>query len=163
MKVTTVYVTHDQEEAMSLADRIVVMNDGRILQDAPPDEVYEKPADLFVANFVGSPGMNFVKGEIANGAFRAPGLSIDLPRAIRAGITTLGIRSEHFRVDPSGPIHATVVVDEFLGSHRTLHADAPFGRVIARADTAGDRQRELNLAFDPKYLNFFDPDSGKQL
>ena len=64
MNVTTVYVTHDQEEAMSLADRIVVMNAGEIYQAAPPEEVYDHPANLFVANFVGSPGMNFIRGEI---------------------------------------------------------------------------------------------------
>src|SRR6185369_3248374 len=70
-RVTTIYVTHDQEEAMSLADRIVVMEGGRIRQIGSPAEVYDRPADLFVASFVGSPGMNFIQGEIAGAGGRA--------------------------------------------------------------------------------------------
>ena len=69
--VTTIYVTHDQEEAMSLADRIVVMDGGRIRQVGTPAEVYDRPSDLFVASFVGSPGMNFIPGEVAGASFRA--------------------------------------------------------------------------------------------
>jgi multiple sugar transport system ATP-binding protein len=165
MKVTTVYVTHDQEEAMSLADRIVVMNAGEILQDGAPEDVYESPADLFVANFVGSPGMNFVKGAIEDGVFRAPGATIELPRPIGARAATLGIRCEHLRVDASGPIRGRVIVDEFLGSHRTLHVDAPVGRLIVREDASAERRLgdELTLALDAKFLNFFDSDSGKRL
>src|SRR5438046_2961719 len=165
MKVTTVYVTHDQEEAMSLADRIVVMNAGTILQDGPPDEVYDKPADLFVANFVGSPGMNFIKGAIENGQFRASGATIPLPRAIRAGSATLGIRSEHLRIDPQGMISGRTRIDEFLGSHRTVHLECAFGHLIIR-EAAGDKLEagsNVRVRFDANYLNFVDSDSGKRL
>ena len=122
----------------------------------------ERPRSPFV---VGSPGMNFVKGAIEDGVFRAPGATVELPRPIRAGATTLGIRCEHLRVDSAGSIRGKLVVDEFLGSHRTIHVDAPFGRLIVREDASAERSvgEALSLALDPKFLNFFDSDSGKRL
>jgi multiple sugar transport system ATP-binding protein len=149
---------------MSLADRIVVMNAGTILQDAPPDEVYEKPADLFVANFVGSPGMNFIRGTIEDLHFRASSAAIPLPRPVRAGPATLGIRCEHLRIDPMGPLRGRVLIDEFLGSHRTVHIDCSFGNLIIREDASGRRSvgSDVRVWFDPEYLNVFDH-SGKRV
>jgi multiple sugar transport system ATP-binding protein len=139
--VTTVYVTHDQEEAMSLADRIVVMRDGEILQVGTPDEVYERPADLFVANFVGSPGMNFIQG-----------------------VRKIGIRCEHVRICEQGEIEGTVEVDEYLGSHRLLYVQTGVGRIVVREAVtarrgAGERVR---LRLDPGFVNEFDG-AGKRI
>jgi multiple sugar transport system ATP-binding protein len=170
-RVTTVYVTHDQEEAMRLADRIVVMSDGSILQDGPPAIVYDDPSTLFVANFVGSPGMNFVSGELVESreglAFRpnASALEIAAPRANRAGEATLGVRSEFVRVDRSGSIRGRVVVDEYLGSSRSLHVETPIGRLVVRgdADAHGRAGEEVALAFDPAHVRWFDPRTGRRI
>jgi multiple sugar transport system ATP-binding protein len=137
-KVTTLYVTHDQEEAMTIADRIVVMRDGEVKQDATPQEVYESPADRFVATFVGSPGMNFIDGQIMNLAGRChfaagDGTVIDVAGIHAAGKATLGVRPEWFTLHPHGPIVGVVGVCEFLGTHQLLHLDTPLGRLCVRA------------------------------
>jgi multiple sugar transport system ATP-binding protein len=170
-KVTTLYVTHDQEEAMSLADRIVVMDAGKICQVGPPAEVYDAPASLFVANFVGSPGMNFMQGEVAaeggSSAFHPRGAhaSIPLGRAIRPGRTTLGVRCEYVRVDGAGPIEGRVTLDEYLGSVRSVHVDTECGRVVMRA--GADRKHpvgeKVRLGFDPAHIRVFDAETGVSL
>ncbi len=165
-KVTTVYVTHDQEEAMSLADRIVVMNAGRILQVGSPQEVYDAPADLFVANFVGSPGMNFIKGRIDDGHFVPNGGgAIATGRKLRPGPAVLGVRCEYVRAGTDGAIAATVAVDEYLGSYRSVYFDTPVGRIIAR-ESAGERRGvgdAARIGFDPAHVNLFDAESGRRL
>ena len=105
LKVTTVYVTHDQIEAMTMADKIVVMNDGRIEQIGAPLELYDRPANLFVAGFIGSPAMNLIDGRIDGGAFHgAGGTAWPLPATARrpTGAVIYGIRPEHLRLDPDG-------------------------------------------------------------
>ena len=139
LKVTTLYVTHDQEEAMSLADRIVVMADGEIRQVGSPAEVYENPRDLFVANFVGSPGMNFIEGAIEQRGqatvfvAKADGSALPLTAANLVGPATLGVRPEYVRADDGGPIAGEVVLDEYLGSHRYTHVKTAGGRVVMRS------------------------------
>jgi ABC-type sugar transport system ATPase subunit len=150
-KVTTIYVTHDQEEAMSLADRIVVMEGGRIRQVGTPAEVYDQPADRFVATFVGSPGMNFIAGQIADrgggpvfvtelGNVALPiaseGGAAPAPTTLHSGQATLGIRCEHVHEDPRGPITGTVVAEEYLGNASNVHLDTAMGRLIMRAGAA---------------------------
>jgi multiple sugar transport system ATP-binding protein len=167
LAVTTLYVTHDQEEAMTLADRIVVMEGGIIRQIGTPAEVYESPRDLFVANFVGSPGMNFLDGSVetqeGGSVFvgKDSALRIPLDRAAPIGKTTLGIRPEYLRAQSGGPIIGNVVLDEYLGSHRYTHVQTPLGRVVMRsADAHGVGQRAelgLNLA----HVHLFDPETGK--
>jgi multiple sugar transport system ATP-binding protein len=165
-RVTTLYVTHDQEEAMSLADRIVVMEAGLICQAGSPAEVYDRPASLFVANFVGSPGMNFMQGEVVGDGFLPKGgrTPIPLGRAVAPGKTTLGVRCEYVKADAQGPIAGKVVMDEYLGSVRCVHVDTECGRVVMRAPA--DRPRalgeEVRLAFDPAHLRIFDP-SGRSV
>ena len=166
--VTTIYVTHDQEEAMSLADRIVVMNSGQICQVGTPAEVYDRPADLFVASFVGSPGMNFIPGEVA--AADGRGLFVSKEGQVRievpleatarasAGHAMLGVRSEHIHEDADGPIVGTVVTEEYLGNARNVHVDAACGRLVIRDDAASPRARgaELRLRLDPSQVSIFD-------
>src|SRR5690349_10073685 len=112
LKVTTVYVTHDQIEAMTMADKIVVMNKGNIEQAGPPLELYDRPANLFVAGFIGSPAMNFVEGTVEGGVFRDEGGNAwPLPAGATgaSGPVVYGIRPEHLRLDPNG-LPAQVVV-----------------------------------------------------
>ena len=170
-KVTTLYVTHDQEEAMSLADRIVVMDAGLICQVGAPAEVYDKPASLFVANFVGSPGMNFMQGEVVaegvSSAFHPKGAhtSIPLGREVRPGRTTLGVRCEYVRADLSGPIEGKVLLDEYMGSVRSVHVDTECGRVVMRA--ASDQKRavgeKVRLGLDQAHIRIFDAQTGQSL
>ncbi|MCA4919090.1 MAG: sn-glycerol-3-phosphate ABC transporter ATP-binding protein UgpC [Roseomonas sp.] len=119
LKVTTVYVTHDQIEAMTMADKIVVMNHGRIEQAGAPLELYDRPANLFVAGFIGSPAMNMLAGRIKDGAFiDGSGTRWPLPptHAGREGAEVVyGIRPEHLRLDPNG-IQARIQVVEPTGS-----------------------------------------------
>jgi multiple sugar transport system ATP-binding protein len=170
-KVTTIYVTHDQEEAMSLADRIVVMEGGRIRQVGTPAEVYDRPADLFVATFVGSPGMNFIRGEVAGGSdhsmfvSQAGRISIDIPRPARLGLATLGIRCEHVYEDPAGSIVGSVLTEEYLGNASNVHVETEVGRLIVRATGASRRTRgsEMRLRLDPGQISVFDAATEQRL
>ena len=181
LKVTTLYVTHDQEEAMSLADRIVVMADGEIRQIGTPADVYENPRDLFVANFVGSPGMNFIEGTIGRrgaGTVFVPRIpsapsvgdasgnnagEIALPLAAPSppGPATLGIRPEYVRADAAGPIAGEVVLDEYLGSHRYTHVKTPHGRIVLRSQTSHHVGSPIRLSFHLPCLHLFDQATGK--
>ena len=116
LKVTTVYVTHDQIEAMTLADRVVVMNKGLIQQVGTPTDIYDNPANTFVASFIGSPAMNLVDGALSNGVFEAPGMRVDGLPADASGPVTLGFRAEDAAIVPGGgQISAPVYSIELLG------------------------------------------------
>jgi len=117
LKVTTVYVTHDQIEAMTMADKIVVMELGYIRQAGPPLELYDRPQNLFVAGFIGSPAMNLLEGRIEHGAFHTPdGVTWPLPQQNGPdGPAVYGIRPEHFRLAGDG-MQARVVIVEPMGS-----------------------------------------------
>ena len=116
LKVTTVYVTHDQIEAMTLADRVVVMNAGRIQQVGTPTDIYNHPANTFVASFIGSPAMNLIAGRMQGGVFEGPGIRVaGLPQAA-SGNVTLGFRAEDASIVPQGgQIAAPVYSIELLG------------------------------------------------
>ncbi len=170
-KVTTIYVTHDQEEAMSLADRIVVMEGGRIRQVGTPAEVYDRPADLFVASFVGSPGMNLIRGLLRGGPGRPTFLpqsgrvGIDVERLTPAGEATLGIRCEHVHVAPDGPIVGSVLTEEYLGSASNVHVKTDLGRLVLRVP-AGERRppgAEIRLRLDPAQISLFDATTERRL
>ncbi len=114
LKTTTIYVTHDQVEAMTLADRVVVMNKGEVQQVGTPLEIYDRPANTFVASFIGNPAMNLIAGELKGGTFTAPGMRVpgfDAPD----GPVTLGFRAEDAEVAAAGEITAPVYSMELLG------------------------------------------------
>jgi multiple sugar transport system ATP-binding protein len=179
-KVTTVYVTHDQEEAMRLADRVVVMSEGKVEQVGAPLEVYDEPASLFVAHFVGSPGMNFLEGElVGDGAartFQPKGveLRIALPTAATGAalldsasrrVVTLGVRPEFVKLAASAPLRGSVVVDEYLGASRCVHVQTPCGTIVARvaADEKARVGSNVALAFDRARVRLFDSTSGARV
>ncbi len=119
----TVYVTHDQTEALTMADRVAVMLSGEILQVDAPERIYAEPADLRVATFIGSPRINTLPAEIGNdGAVRVAGVAVGLGAPGAPGAATLAIRPEDLRPDPHGPIDAVAEHIEFLGDSLLLHA-----------------------------------------
>ncbi|MBL8861241.1 MAG: ABC transporter ATP-binding protein [Planctomycetes bacterium] len=166
-RVTTIYVTHDQEEAMRLADRVVVMSQGEIVQVGAPGEVYDHPATLFVARFVGSPGMNLVEGVVHRGEFQPARTDVRIPLAHAApdGPAVLGARPEHVRLDPTGPLAGRVALDAEAGPWRHVHVEGPYGRVLAQTvERRGAlRGAEARIAFDPTGIRLFDPESGRSL
>ncbi len=116
LKVTTIYVTHDQIEAMTMADRVVVMNKGVIQQVGTPTDIYDRPANTFVASFIGSPAMNLIGGEIEGGVFRAPGVQIAGLANKARGPVTLGFRAEDASlVSENGQLSAEIYSMELLG------------------------------------------------
>jgi ABC-type sugar transport system ATPase subunit len=164
--ITTIYVTHDQEEAMSLADRVVVMEEGRIRQTGTPSGIYDEPESLFVAHFVGSPGMNFVSGESRAGGWlqAAGGVRLPLPAGAPASrALTLGVRPEHVRPDPQGPLPGTVLLDELLGTHRNVHLATPAGRIVMRRPPTETYRSgaAVSLAFDGAHV--FRTDTGERV
>jgi len=171
MGVTTIYVTHDQEEAMSLADRIVVMHGGEISQVGPPADVYDGPASLFVASFVGSPGMNFIPGEAQANAFVPAGghARIPISRELPPGSLTLGVRPEYVYECADGPIAGHAVLDEYQGAFRIVHVNAGFAHnLVMRVPAGGDHQakpvgQRLQLGFDPAHVRFFESGSGRSV
>ncbi len=116
LQTTTVYVTHDQIEAMTLADRVVVMNEGKIQQVGAPTDIYNRPSNTFVAGFIGSPAMNLVNGMLANGVFEGYGVRIEGLPADHSGNVTLGFRAEDASITPKGgQISGAVYSIELLG------------------------------------------------
>jgi multiple sugar transport system ATP-binding protein len=118
LKTTTIYVTHDQVEAMTMADKIVVLNAGRVEQIGAPLDLYDRPANQFVAGFIGSPSMNFLNGTITNKGFAAPGIVLPLPQTapeLSDREAVYGIRPEHFSLDDAG-VPAEIVLVEPMGS-----------------------------------------------
>ncbi|WP_108460682.1 ABC transporter ATP-binding protein [Devosia naphthalenivorans] len=113
--VTTVYVTHDQIEAMTMADKIVVMNAGKVEQIGAPLDLYDRPANQFVASFIGSPAMNFIGGRITTEGFVGAGVTLPLPAGVSGENAVYGIRPEHFELSPDG-LPATVLLVEPMGS-----------------------------------------------
>jgi multiple sugar transport system ATP-binding protein len=160
---TTVYVTHDQTEAMGLADRIAVMHKGVIEQIDRPQALYERPATQFVGGFVGSPPMNFLTMPVADGQARLGSFSHRVPRA--GGDIIAGIRAEDIDVAPSGGLPFEVSVCEPLGATLLLtgRVEGQLARVSVRPDVPvapGDR---LSLMPDPKRIVWIDPADGKAL
>jgi sn-glycerol 3-phosphate transport system ATP-binding protein len=172
---TAVYVTHDQVEAMTLADRLVVMNAGVAEQIGRPLEVYAKPASLFVASFIGSPAMNFLPGRIA-----ADGRAVELAGNVRVALpdgrlaamagreVTLGIRPEHLMPATDGRPHLTVQVElvETLGADTLVHGNIGEGTsLIVRLDggAAVKLDDKMPLAVPAEALHLFDRGTGKRV
>ncbi|HVC52027.1 MAG TPA: sn-glycerol-3-phosphate ABC transporter ATP-binding protein UgpC [Stellaceae bacterium] len=166
---TSLYVTHDQVEAMTLADRLIVMNVGIADQIGPPLELYERPETVFVAGFIGSPAMNLVPGTLAEGGVAVAGAMLPLGRGIRrgAGLPALvGLRPEHLEPAVGGPLALRLDLLERLGADTILHGTAGDGiKLIARVpgSFAPPLGSTVNLAIRPEHIHLFDRDTGKRL
>ena len=172
--VTSIYVTHDQVEAMTMADRIVVMQGGKVEQLGPPLELYDRPCNVFVATFIGSPAMNILTGEIRNRQFITPdGQAINLPPVISspsaksAQSAKLGIRPEHIGISGQaapGTLSATVESCESTGGMTYFSctvAGTPFSVTVPHRLIV-ERGSVVALTFDPQQLHLFDALGGKQ-
>jgi multiple sugar transport system ATP-binding protein len=148
LKSTMIYVTHDQVEAMTLADQIVVMNAGRIEQVGAPMELYNRPQTLFVAGFIGSPRMNLITGEAA----------------AKQGARTVGVRPEHIELGEHGHWNGRLRVAEHLGNETIAYIDSELGELIVRIN--GDQKMKtgevLQFQFLKEHLHRFD-DSGQRI
>jgi multiple sugar transport system ATP-binding protein len=160
---TTVYVTHDQSEAMAMADDIVVMNLGDVLQAGPPEAIYHFPASVFVGKFIGSPPMNFlpVESGVPDRAteVRIGGATIEVPRTLQGcGDALLGIRPEHVVIDARGSLRGSVIAEEYLGSHQILVVETPAGslRVRASKDTIVEPGSNIGLTFRKERTLLYD-------
>jgi multiple sugar transport system ATP-binding protein len=167
LKVTTIYVTHDQIEAMTLADRVVVMNKGEFMQVGTPSEIYDRPANIFVAGFIGSPGMNLLSGELAQGVFRGSNVRISGLDGKFSGPVTLGFRAEDAKVEEKGKANITAPIYsvELLGDATMVTVRAGGTLVAVRApkefraeigDTAG-------ITIKTQHCHLFDAKNGARI
>ena len=172
IEATTVYVTHDQLEAMSMADKIAVMNLGVVEQFGAPQEIYDRPATMFVADFIGSPPMNFLRfhGALAKGADKVQmnGAEIAVPQ-LREDLTesalALGVRPEHIRFDDASSLRGQVFETEYLGTNQIVTVETHHGRVKARlrADSRVAAGETVGLSFLSERLSLFDTESGRAI
>jgi multiple sugar transport system ATP-binding protein len=168
LKATMLYVTHDQVEAMTMADRIAVMHRGRLQQLASPAELYARPANLFVATFCGSPPMNILSGEIADGAFRRTAGSVPLPAASPAGPVKLGFRPEHaalVEATASGSLAGEIYVIEPLGNETLVTVALGDALVNIRqpADFSMPIGTRCGIRPAARHLHLFDDKTGEAL
>jgi multiple sugar transport system ATP-binding protein len=171
LKTTTVYVTHDQIEAMTMADRIVVMHDGVVEQIGTPLELYDHPGNLFVAQFIGSPSMNIVEGTLrrdGSGAVVDSGDGLRWPVGNAPGAdgqaVALGMRPEHLKLGSSG-VPGDVVVIEPTGAETELVVQAGSAQVVVKTQgrSALAPGQRVTLGVDPSQLHIFDKASGARL
>lgn len=178
LETTTIYVTHDQTEAMTMADRIVIMKDGFVQQIGSPQEVYNTPNNVFVAGFIGSPAMNFFNVTLKDGVIsNGKGLSLHLPEAKRKlledkgyngkelifGIRPEDIESSQIAIDtyPSSSVKAEVVVSELLGAETMLYTRVDDTEFVSKVDARDFHKpgETVELAFDLNKSHFFDKET----
>lgn len=176
---TTIYVTHDQTEAMTMATRIVVMKDGYIQQIGAPKEIYAHPANMFVAGFLGSPAMNFITGTYAQGIFRFDGNEVAVNDRMKEALLDyegkeliMGIRPENIYIEeivaqtyPNSTISYQVDVKELLGNEYILHGSVGNIPLVAKVNAHVNLEphQEIQLTFDVNRLHFFDPQSEQAI
>ena len=166
---TTIYVTHDQVEAMTMGHRIAVMQGGRLQQVAPPQELYERPANTFVAAFLGSPGMNLVAAERQGETFEIAGGSIAVPASMSTlptGPVTLGIRPESLELSAAG-LSATVSLVEMLGAETQVHCSLADGTALVVRQGHDAIRPDLGdavfVSFETSDLHAFDAETGVRI
>lgn len=181
LQTTTIYVTHDQTEAMTMATRLVVMKDGIIQQVGAPKEVYDKPENIFVGGFIGSPSMNFLNGSLKDGHFIMGDVKVKVPegkmkmlreqnfvdKEIIMGIRPEDIHDEPLFIEstPDTKITASIDVAELMGAETYLYTKVNDQDFIARIDSRSDIDsgEELDLAFDMNKVHFFNPEDEQRI
>ncbi len=162
---TSLYVTHDQVEAMTLGSRIAVMKGGVVQQLGTPDEIYNRPANTYVATFIGSPTMNLVEGRGMGGQFRMEGVDIDLPCPAVGIPVQLGIRPEHLLLSDASPWRGEVSVVEPTGPDTYVVLDTACGRLTLRtgAQTAVRPGDQVGVTVSAAHAHWFDAQTGHRL
>jgi multiple sugar transport system ATP-binding protein len=171
MGATTVYVTHDQLEAMQMGDKIVVMNNAVVEQFGTPQQIYDTPATMFVANFIGSPSMNFLEfeGNVAAGANQvtlgAEKIRVPTQREGRSGKLAFGVRPEHIALTDDGTYRAEVLATEYLGTTQVVTLATGNGELKARigSDQAARVGEQVGLSFRSEAVTLFDTSTGQAL
>ena len=175
LKTTVVYVTHDQVEAMTMGSRIAVMSEGLLMQVGTPQQLYDHPANKFVAGFIGSPAMNFVDVEVTDGQLKGPGdWTIPVPPRAQEAVPNgrkivAGFRPEHLEIGeadgPTGTFRARADVVEYLGNEELLHVSAADQDIVAIVDS-DNRVRPgdiVDLKIPLEKVHLFDPESGETI
>lgn len=166
LNVTAIYVTHDQEEAMTLADRMAVFLDGEILQVGTPDEIFNRPRTVQVATFIGSPPMNLLSAEIHGDSLTVQNHKIDIEKKIVTSSknVVIGIRPSHIRIDPEG-IPAKIYLSENLGESYLLNLY--LGEDLIKVRTphmpSADSDNMVNISFDVDAIHYYDATTGLRL
>lgn len=164
---TIIYVTHDQVEAMTMADRVAVMSMGQLQQVGTPQEIYDRPINTFVAQFIGTPPMNCLDAEIRDGSITVGGGTLPMPvgSAASSGAMVVGVRPEHLRIDTAGGIPATVRAVEWLGHEVLVSAEVGETMVILRRAGLPDVEvgDEIRLGVDAEHVHLFDPETTERL
>ncbi|MFK7853313.1 MAG: ABC transporter ATP-binding protein [Granulosicoccus sp.] len=166
LAVTTIYVTHDQIEAMTLADRVVVMEKGVVQQVGSPTDIYDLPANTFVASFIGSPAMNLIVGRIAGGTFKAPSVSIE-GFDVEDGNYTLGFRAEDALIaaEGDGQINANIYTLELLGDATMISVRIDGQLVSVKADKSHRARigEQTSISITHNICHLFDTQTGQRL
>ena len=166
MNVTSVFVTHDQVEAMTLGDRLAVINEGVIEQIGTPIEVYEKPKSKFVAEFIGSPQMNFINGTIKNNYFESKGLKLKIDLNIDNATVNLGFRAEDLEIKEDGEISLNTDIIEKLGSDSIIYGRDKNGESICYKESGNTKLgigENINISINVDNIHIFDEKTGKRL
>ena len=168
LKTTSLYVTHDQVEAMTLADRMVVMNEGNVEHVGTPLEVYTKPKTLFTAQFIGSPAMNILKGECQSSQINLSSGAKLKTNSKHNGSVNVGLRPEDFTINEKGPIKLNVELVELIGANTLIHGRLENSNEILVASIAGvisesEIGNQINLSFDESKLHLFDVNSNQRI
>jgi len=168
LKTTSLYVTHDQVEAMTLADRMVVMNEGKVEHIGTPLEVYTKPKTLFTAQFIGSPAMNILKGECQLDKINLSSGVILKNSSKHNGKVNVGLRPEDFTINEKGPIKLKVELVELIGANTLIHGRLESSNEILVVSIAGvinetEIGNHINLSFDENKLHLFDINSNQRI
>ena len=165
LAVTTIYVTHDQIEAMTLADRVVIMKQGVVQQVGSPTEIYDTPANAFVASFIGNPAMNLIDGEVTGGVFRAPNTEVH-GLNVPDGPVTLGFRAEDARVvDSGGQINAPIYTMELLGDSTMVSIRVGGALVSVKADKnfRSEIADTVSIQIHIDHCHLFDASTGARV
>jgi len=168
LKTTSLYVTHDQVEAMTLADRMIVMNNGNVEHIGTPLEVYTKPKTLFTAQFIGSPAMNIINGECKNKQISFRNGATLKTNSEHNGKVNVGLRPEDFKVDENGPIKLKVELVELIGANTLIHGKLENSEEVLVASIAGVVSeskigKNIGLSFDESKLHLFDMNSDQRI
>ena len=164
LRTTTIYVTHDQIEAMTLADRVVVMNKGLVQQVGTPIEIYDRPANIFVAGFIGSPAMNLVPGRILNGLFEAKGVKLSAAKELSDGPITLGFRAEDAKIGGEGML-GTLYSLELLGDSSMVTMDCGDTHMVVKVakEYRASIGQNVSASLEPTSCQWFDSITGSRV